>query len=152
MGMSDPNPLWHRYLRFWERDPRADLDEELAHHLQARIDEYTAAGMNEDEAHTEAERRLGDIRRVMVVSQIALALVLASGAGLLVRSFVNALRVEPGFEPARLLSFQVMLPAHRYPDGASVARAERQLIDALASVPGAPRRAGGSGGGAPVSE
>lgn len=75
-------------------------------------------------------------RRVMVVSQIALALVLVSGAGLLVRSFVNALHVEPGFEPERLLSFQVALPAHRYPDGASVARTERRLVDALAIVPG----------------
>jgi predicted permease len=75
-------------------------------------------------------------RRVMVVGQIALALVLVSGAGLLVRSFVNVLRVEPGFEPAGLLSFQVALPAHRYPGGASVTRTELQLVDALASVPG----------------
>jgi predicted permease len=83
-------------------------------------------------------------RRVLVVSQIALALVLASGAGLLVRSFVNALRVKPGFEPARLLTFQVTLPAHRYPDGGSVARTERQLIDALASVPGVTRASAAS--------
>ncbi|HEU4584128.1 MAG TPA: FtsX-like permease family protein, partial [Gemmatimonadaceae bacterium] len=83
-------------------------------------------------------------RRAMVVSQIALALVLASGAGLLVRSFVNALRVEPGFEPAHLLSFQVALPAHRYPDGASVARTERELVDALASVPGVTRASAAS--------
>lgn len=78
-------------------------------------------------------------RRVLVVSQIALALVLASGAGLLVRSFVNASGVKPGFEPAGLLSFQVALPAHRYPDGASVARASQRLVDALASVPGVTR-------------
>jgi len=78
-------------------------------------------------------------RRVMVTTQIALALILASGAGLLVRSFANAMRVEPGFEPARLLTFQVALPELRYPDGASVTRAEQRLVDALADIPGVTR-------------
>ena len=76
-------------------------------------------------------------RRVLVVSEIALALVLATGAGLLVRSFVNALRVDPGFRPDRLLSFQVAFPRYRYPTAARALDAERQTADALARMPGA---------------
>ncbi|HEX5438799.1 MAG TPA: ABC transporter permease [Gemmatimonadaceae bacterium] len=64
--MRDPNPLWHRYLRFWRSDPRADLDDELAFHVQARIDEYIATGMNPEQARAEAEHRLGDLARVRV--------------------------------------------------------------------------------------
>ncbi|HEX6966199.1 MAG TPA: ABC transporter permease, partial [Gemmatimonadaceae bacterium] len=62
--MRESNPLWHRYLRFWRSDPRADLDDELAFHVQARIDEYVAAGMTPEQARAEAEHRLGDLARV----------------------------------------------------------------------------------------
>jgi predicted permease len=76
---------------------------------------------------------------LLVVSEIALALVLAAGAGLLVRSFVKTLRVNPGFEPEHLLSFQVALPAHRYADAPSVMHAEQELVDRLERIPGVTR-------------
>ena len=51
--------------------------------------------------------RLGDL---LVVGQVALALVLLIGAGLLIRSLDRLLQVDPGFEPARVLSLEVTAP------------------------------------------
>src|SRR5215472_11233110 len=55
---------WHRYLRFWGSDPARDLDDELRFHLEARYDEYVAAGMDPVRARAEAERRFGDLDAV----------------------------------------------------------------------------------------
>ncbi|HXD49391.1 MAG TPA: ABC transporter permease [Gemmatimonadaceae bacterium] len=57
-------PAWRRYLRFWGRDFTRDLDDELRYHLEARIDEYVAQGLNLRAARAEAARRFGDIDRV----------------------------------------------------------------------------------------
>ncbi|HWH51724.1 MAG TPA: permease prefix domain 1-containing protein, partial [Gemmatimonadaceae bacterium] len=57
-------PAWRRYLRFWGRDFTRDLDDELRYHLEARIDEYVAQGLNLSAARAEAARRFGDIDRV----------------------------------------------------------------------------------------
>lgn len=37
-------PAWRRYLRFWASDHTADLEDELRFHLEARMEEYVAAG------------------------------------------------------------------------------------------------------------
>src|SRR6185312_8390957 len=50
-------PAWRRYLRFWGRDFTRDLDDELRYHLEARIDEYVAQGLNLSAARAEAARR-----------------------------------------------------------------------------------------------
>lgn len=76
-------------------------------------------------------------RRVLVASEIALALVLTTGAGLLARSFANVVRVDPGFAPAHLLSFRIAFPPYRYPDRGRVVKVEEALIDSLAHLPGA---------------
>jgi putative ABC transport system permease protein len=56
-------PAWRRYLRFTAPNAAADLDDEIAFHLAARIDEMVAAGMPRDEAEAAALRRLGDLAR-----------------------------------------------------------------------------------------
>ena len=60
----DGQPAWRRYLRFWGRDFTHDLDDELRFHVQARVDEFVAAGLPLDKARTEAARRFGDADRV----------------------------------------------------------------------------------------
>ena len=54
------------------------------------------------------------VRSALVVAEMALALMLLAGAGLLVRSFLELQRVDPGFEPRRLLLAYVNLPRSRY--------------------------------------
>jgi putative ABC transport system permease protein len=60
--------------------------------------------------------RGGRVRNALVVSQVALALVLLVGAGLLVRSFQALQDVDLGFEPEGVLAMSVLLPGSRYPD------------------------------------
>ena len=59
-------------------------------------------------------------RSALVVAQVALALVLLVGSGLMVRSFIAIRDVDPGFEPAGLLTFSFGLPDAEYPGGAEV--------------------------------
>ena len=59
-----------------------------------------------------ARRALG----TLVVVEVALSLILLTGAGLLIRSFVKLQGVDPGFRPAGLLTGRVTLPAARYPE------------------------------------
>jgi predicted permease len=71
-----------------------------------------------------------------VVVQVAAALVLLVGAGLLTRSFGALRRVELGAEPEGVLTFEVNLPDVRYPDGASRDRFHRDLERRIAALPG----------------
>lgn len=55
---------WYRYLRFWRRDVRADIDDELGFHFEARIDELTRQGMPPDAARARAIAEFGDVEEV----------------------------------------------------------------------------------------
>ena len=74
--------------------------------------------------------------RALVVAEIALSLVLLTGAGLLVRSFLQLQRVEPGFVPQRAVTMQLLMPGSRYPDEAAQIRFFREVHDRLAAAPG----------------
>lgn len=63
---------------------------------------------------TRGSRRGGRIRGALVAAEVALALMLLAGAGLLVRSFNNLLEVDPGFSATRLLTFRVGVPTDVY--------------------------------------
>ena len=75
-------------------------------------------------------------RRVLVASQVALALVLLAGSGLMARSVWRLRAVQPGFEPARAMSFRMALPAATYPGTDAAVRFFARTIDALANIPG----------------
>jgi putative ABC transport system permease protein len=53
-------PTWRRYLRFWRPDVRADVDDEFAFHMQERVDDLVATGMDVNTARREAMRLFGD--------------------------------------------------------------------------------------------
>ena len=58
----------------------------------------------------------GRTRGVLVASEVALSLVLLAGAGLLLKSFVRLLSVDPGFNSRGILTIDIELPENRYPD------------------------------------
>ena len=75
-------------------------------------------------------------RSTLVISEMALAVVLLVGAGLLIRSFVKLMQVNPGFQTEHIVSFDVSLPTKKYPFDRDLRRFAAQLRDGLSSVPG----------------
>ncbi len=78
-------------------------------------------------------RRLQD---GLVVLQLALALVLLTGAGLLVKSFDQIARTDPGFRPEGVLTARINLPAERYPTPERRAAFVGSVVEQLAALPG----------------
>ncbi len=76
------------------------------------------------------------LRRVFVIAQLALAIVLSTGAGLLLKSFTRMRAVDPGFRPSGLVTFGVSLPNASYPSAAAVRTFHTGLLDRLRQVPG----------------
>ena len=72
----------------------------------------------------------------LVVVEVALALLLLVGAGLMMRSFAQLMRVSPGFEPRNLLAAQIYLPQPKYRDSVQRTRFYMETIRRVASVPG----------------
>jgi len=62
------------------------------------------------------------LRNGLVIAEVALALVLLSSAGLLLKSFARLQNVNPGFKPRNALTFEVSLPTIQYPDNPSIVR------------------------------
>ena len=79
------------------------------------------------------ERRLGD---GLVVVEVALTLVLLTGAGLLLRSYDRLLSVDPGFEARRIATFDILLPEARYSERARQLAFIRSLTDRVSALPG----------------
>lgn len=71
----------------------------------------------------------------LVVIEVALALVLLVGAGLMTRSFTKLLQVNPGFDPNNIIAARVLLPATKYPRP-TIVRFYEDVIERLRSAPG----------------
>jgi putative ABC transport system permease protein len=79
------------------------------------------------------------LRRALVIAEIALALVLLSGAGLMVRSFWRLQSIDLGFNPDRLLTLRVALPWRKFNDEQGPARIKlfyQQTLEKMAALPG----------------
>jgi predicted permease len=85
-------------------------------------------------ATTGRERHL--VRRALVFAEIALAVTLAAGAGLVVRTWLNVVRTDPGFAPDGLLTFQLSLPGEQYRDREARRRFYQSVAADLAAMPG----------------
>jgi putative ABC transport system permease protein len=86
-------------------------------------------------------RRLGN---ALIVCQLALALILLGGAGLLVRTFVGLVRSDPGFRSEGLITAKIALPADRYPDRRKQQAFFDELLRRLQALPGVTGAAAGS--------
>jgi putative ABC transport system permease protein len=80
-----------------------------------------------------AAQRLGAL---LMVSEVALALILLTGAGLLVGSFVRLAWVDPGFNPEHLLTERVMLPLEKYPNPAQWTSFFQSVLERVGGLPG----------------
>jgi putative ABC transport system permease protein len=80
--------------------------------------------------------RRNRLRSVLVTGEVALALILLCGAGLLMRSFYRLQSMDPGFDPHGILTFRTNLPAARYNDDDKRIAFYRQALDRLRSLPG----------------
>jgi putative ABC transport system permease protein len=76
------------------------------------------------------------LRNALLISQVALALVLVVSAGLLTRTFYRILRSNGGFNPDRVLTFQLSLPELKYPDQAHIVPFYRDVLERLRAIPG----------------
>jgi len=74
-------------------------------------------------------------RKALIVAQVALSFVLLVGAGLLIRSFINLQRVDPGFETESVVSATVQLDWTNYDDGERVLSFVRELTERTESEP-----------------
>ena len=75
-------------------------------------------------------------RNVLVMAEVALAVMLVVGAGLLVRSFWNLMQVDPGFDRSRLSTFGLVLPGASYPGAQLRIDVFDRLLDRIRQIPG----------------
>jgi len=80
--------------------------------------------------------RDGRLRGALVVSEIALALVLLAGAGLMVQSFIRMRRVDLGFRPSGLVSMTIDLPDATYRSPEAMQAVHQAMLERLAHAPG----------------
>ncbi|MGE0104155.1 MAG: ABC transporter permease [Blastocatellales bacterium] len=97
--------------------------------------------LNPNDALKSSSRSIGPgghnrIRQSLVIAEIAVAVVLLVGAGLMVRSLVTLLSVDPGFKAQNLLTMTVSVPRNRYQEPQKLAAFHRNLIERAGRVPG----------------
>ena len=99
---------------------------------------WQTSGANLNESLKEGERGSsgghGRTRSALVIVEVGLSLILLVGAGLLVKSFVRLMRVDPGFDPEHLLVFSVGLPASAEPAQQDIFY--QQVVERLRALPG----------------
>jgi predicted permease len=76
------------------------------------------------------------VRHGLVVAEMALAVMLVIGAGLLIRSFANLTSVDAGFNPAGRVTFGLVMPQAAYPDSQRRVTFHRELKHRLEQIPG----------------
>jgi putative ABC transport system permease protein len=76
------------------------------------------------------------VRRGLVMLEVALAVMLVIGAGLLLRTVANLTHVDAGFDRSRLVTFSMALPVADYPQPIARARLYQRLLDTLRTLPG----------------
>jgi putative ABC transport system permease protein len=76
------------------------------------------------------------LRSALVVVEVALAFILLTGGGLLVRSFFQMMQVELGFNPTNVLTLRLPIANDRFPDASRLSAYVRQLVSRINAVPG----------------
>ena len=98
--------------------------------------ENLAAALKDGGRGAAGGRSRNRVRHALVMAQVALAMVLLVGSGLMLRSFANLRNVDPGFDPAGGLSMLLSLPEVDYPSEADVSRFVLDVTGRIESLPG----------------
>lgn len=91
--------------------------------------------LKEGGAATTTGRRGQRFRKLLVGVEVALALVLLVGAGLMIESFRGLTRIDPGFDSRNLLTMEMSLPRAKYGDDVQVSRMYERILDRLSQLP-----------------
>jgi len=102
---------------------------------------WRAAGADLSHALKDSERGSASrskrrAQSFLVVSEFALTLILLVGAGLFLRSFIRVMDVDPGFNPAHTLAFDLSFPGTKYPRNEDRVRFTKDLIGRIRALPG----------------
>jgi putative ABC transport system permease protein len=95
-----------------------------------------APGLGDGARGLSAGRAQQRLRASLVIAQVALAMVLLTGSGLLLRSFAGLLGVERGYDVDNVLAFSIALPGSAYPELDDKARFHGEALDRLRALPG----------------
>ncbi len=93
--------------------------------------------LKNDSSTVSAGKKKNRLRSALVAGEVALAVVLLSGAGILIKGIAEETRRSLGFEPQHLLTAQITLPDSRYKEPVKQSEFYRQLIARLEAMPGA---------------
>ncbi len=105
--------------------------------------------LKESGTSSTSDRGRRRLRKGLVVCEMALALVLLTGAGLLVRTFVELSNVDLGIDPQNVLTMGISLPEYKYQSASQQAIFYRDLMQRIEGLPGV-KMAGAEGGGGNV--
>jgi predicted permease len=101
-----------------------------------QISGVTHESLKEGGRGSSASRASQGLRRALVVAEIALSLVLLAGSGLLLKSFVRLMEVDPGFRPDGVLTMRMSLPDARYPREPQIRAFYREVVERVSKLPG----------------
>jgi putative ABC transport system permease protein len=99
-------------------------------------------------------RWLGRVSPALVIGEVALALVVLIGAGLLINSYLRVLAVDPGYDPKNLLALRIQIDKARYPAGSPQIQVQafyRDVITRVKAIPGVKAVAVADGAGVPFT-
>ncbi len=103
--------------------------------LQA-TNEHLLRGLQESGRSGGGGRRAGHLRSALVVAEMTLAVILLMGSGLLIRSFVELTRVNPGFQPEGAMAIRITLQGEQYQSGEPVRTRVNEIEERLRVLPG----------------
>jgi predicted permease len=95
-----------------------------------------SATLKESGSRSGSGLRQNKARGILVVSEMALAIVLLVGAGLLIRTFLSLRSVAPGFDPHNVLTMETSLTGTQFDRTATFANSSRQALDRIEGLPG----------------
>jgi putative ABC transport system permease protein len=101
-----------------------------------QVSQITPESLKDGGRGSTAGRGARNLRQALVVAEFALSLVLLTGAGLLLRSFVRLMEVDPGFRPEGVLTMRFSLPDTKYANPTQIRDFDRRLLERVSKLPG----------------